>query len=164
MHDVLDDMVRIGARAAGCGNTTKAISPTQIATEADPVRKPDTLPLPALRSRGEPPTTSWIALTTCDRNGRLAERSTVRTLGWTPGQRFDLSIVADMILVRATLEGMYSLSKDGFLRIPAPIRRYCELSAGDRVLLAAIVERGIIVISATRIIDEALRPSLESVT
>jgi hypothetical protein len=61
----------------------------------------------------------------------------MRALGWTPGHRLDIREHAGLIIVAADQQGVFAVTKEGHLRLPAVVRQWCGLTAGDRVFLAA---------------------------
>jgi hypothetical protein len=114
------------------------------------------LPLPApQRTRRFTPTARY-AMTSCDRQGRLADRSCVKAMGWTPNQPVALTAGHDIIVVRATSDGRQALTGHGFLRLPAAIRHRCHLRTGDRLLVAAHPGEHVIVYCALAVLEEFL--------
>ncbi|MGW0891560.1 hypothetical protein [Saccharopolyspora sp. NPDC002578] len=82
-----------------------------------------------------------------DERGRIADRAVVQALGWSAGQRvrFDL-LSATALLVRPEAAGLFGLTRRGHIPLPVPVRRWCGVQAGDRVLLAASVQRGLLAV------------------
>jgi hypothetical protein len=76
-------------------------------------------------------------LATIDCNGRLAETTVVRALGWASGTRLDIHESGGFVLVAADRHGVFRLTGQGHVRLPAAVRHWCALVPGDRVLLAA---------------------------
>ncbi|MGW0894305.1 hypothetical protein [Saccharopolyspora sp. NPDC002578] len=104
------------------------------------------LPVPDLAAvRSGSPTVYRIAAV--DERGRIAERAVIQALGWSPGQRvrFDL-LSATALVVRPEAAGLFGLTRRGHIPLPVPVRRWCGVQAGDRVLLAASVQRGLLAI------------------
>ncbi|GAA0475738.1 hypothetical protein Aca07nite_84740 [Actinoplanes capillaceus] len=85
-----------------------------------------------------------FGMASIDGHGRVASRFLGEVLGWMPGQRVDLSLTTDHILIAAAVS-VASRSSDvhavisdlGRLVIPAAIRRRAGIRPGDRLLLAA---------------------------
>ncbi|MGH4011628.1 MAG: AbrB/MazE/SpoVT family DNA-binding domain-containing protein [Pseudonocardiaceae bacterium] len=67
----------------------------------------------------------------------VADRVVMRALGWSAGLRLDIHEMAGVLTVFTDPEGIYQVTSQGNLRLPAPLRHRCGLVAGDRVLLAA---------------------------
>ncbi|MEW2384696.1 AbrB/MazE/SpoVT family DNA-binding domain-containing protein [Micromonospora sp. NPDC047707] len=58
-------------------------------------------------------------------------------LGWGPGLRLSIREHGGLIFVGADRQGVFHVTKQGHVRLPAVVRQWCGLVAGDRVLLAA---------------------------
>jgi hypothetical protein len=71
-------------------------------------------------------------LATLDCNGRLAETTVVRALGWVLGTRLDIHKSSGLVLVVADLRGVFRLTGQGYVRLPATVRHWCA-SAADAV-------------------------------
>ncbi|HEU4422753.1 MAG TPA: AbrB/MazE/SpoVT family DNA-binding domain-containing protein [Pilimelia sp.] len=92
-------------------------------------------------------------LATIDCNGRLADTTVVRALGWTPGTRLDIHEAAGLVLVAADRQGVFRLTGQGHVRLPATVRHLCALLPGDRVLLAADPDQGLLVVHPPAALD-----------
>ena len=99
-----------------------------------------------LPGRGKPPLAALpprregcgvYGLASVDARGRIADQQVLNALGWRPGHRLDIRAMADLLVVRSCPDGVFSITNQGHLRLPAPTRRWIGLSAGDRVFLAA---------------------------
>jgi hypothetical protein len=76
-------------------------------------------------------------LSAVDAGGRIADRAVVAALGWEPGRRLEVRAVRAVVTIRAAVAGSACVSSQGYLRLPAVVRRLCGLGPGDRVLLVA---------------------------
>jgi len=85
--------------------------------------------------------------------GRVSERLITRLLGWEAGQSLDFSRIADVIVARRHPAGVFRIPANTLITIPAALRRWCGLSTGDRVLLAAAPEQGILLIHTMATLD-----------
>jgi hypothetical protein len=79
----------------------------------------------------------YCALTPIDDRGRLADRSPIRALGWPPRQPITISVLQETVVVISQPNGTESITRQGHLRLPAPVRHLCHLTPGNRLLLAA---------------------------
>ncbi|GIF01977.1 hypothetical protein Ari01nite_94410 [Paractinoplanes rishiriensis] len=86
----------------------------------------------------------WFGMSKLDGHGRIASRLFRDVLGWIPGQRVDLSLTTDHILIAAAASAAPRPSDVaavinglGWLVIPAAIRRRAGIGSGDHLLLAA---------------------------
>ncbi len=88
-----------------------------------------------------------------DCNGRVAENTVIRALGWAPGTRLDIREGSGLVLVRADRQGVFSMTRQGHLRLPAAVRHWCGLVPGDRVLLVADPSDGLLVVHPPAALD-----------
>jgi hypothetical protein len=109
------------------------------------------LPLPRLVPL--PDRSMVYGTATVDCNGRVAESTVINALGWAPGTRLDIRENGGLILVTADRQGVFRLSDQGHLRLPATARHWCGLTAGERVLLAADLARGLLVVHPPAALD-----------
>ncbi|WP_327096995.1 hypothetical protein OIE68_45250 [Nocardia vinacea] len=86
------------------------------------------------------------ATTSIDARGRLGERSTIRALGWLPGQPIAIESDECVAVVTATSESRWSIGPTGYLHLPAAIRHACTLSTGDRALVVSVPRREALVV------------------
>ncbi|MFJ8686752.1 hypothetical protein [Micromonospora wenchangensis] len=70
-----------------------------------------------------------------DAGGRIADSGVVRALGWVPGTRLHIHEGAGLVVLRADRQGVFTVTGQGHLLLPAAVRQWCGLAAGDRVLL-----------------------------
>jgi len=87
--------------------------------------------IPASRAVRAP----YCSITTLDDSGRLADRSTVRLLGWKPGDRLDIAVHAGIGRVVAADGGRLTVAARGYVRIPAAAQRQLGVACSDRVLV-----------------------------
>jgi len=80
----------------------------------------------------------------------------VRALGWTPGTRLDIRETRGLLVIRSTTNGVFSVTGQGHLRLPAPVRHCCGLVPGDGVLLAADPDRDLRTVHPPAALDELL--------
>lgn len=104
------------------------------------------------------------ALAAVDGRGRVSDQPMVRALGWQPGCRLALRVLAGTAVVHATDQGKLSLSRQGYLRIPAGERRWLGLDAGHRVLLVAAQEHGVLLMHTMAALEEMMRRYHASLT
>ncbi|MCP2167832.1 hypothetical protein [Goodfellowiella coeruleoviolacea] len=96
------------------------------------------------------------AVAALDTHGRCTDQTLIQSLGWAAGQGVDISAAHGVIVVRADDTGLHTLARRGHLRIPAPIRHWCDLAAGDRLLLAAVPDQQLLVIHTMAAVDVML--------
>jgi len=122
-----------------------------MATSGTPRR---TLPIAQLASSRSRSTV--YGLVTIDCNGRVAEAAVINALGWASGTRLHIQESAGLIVMTASRHGVFTMTGQGFLRLPATVRHWCGLAPGDRVLLAAEPEQGRLVVHPPNALDEMI--------
>lgn len=102
------------------------------------------LPLPDLLPPVTP-TGVYCVVTPIDARGRLADGSPVRVTGWQPGQPVAVThrVHAECRVIDVRAGGPYAITRQGHVRIPAPIRHLCGIATGARLLVIATPERGL---------------------
>ena len=80
----------------------------------------------------------------------------MRALGWSAGLRLDIHETGGILTVLRDLEGVYQITTQGHLRLPAPLRHRCGLQTGDRVLLAADPDRSQLAVYPPAALDTLL--------
>ncbi|MDG4787640.1 AbrB/MazE/SpoVT family DNA-binding domain-containing protein [Plantactinospora sp. WMMB334] len=98
-----------------------------------------------------------------DKRGRIGDRSIVQVLGWAPGTRLDIRERAGIIMVRAALDGVHRIDIRGYLVLPLAVRRWCRLTARDRVLLAADPINSVLAAHPLATLDRLLAGAHEAV-
>lgn len=93
-----------------------------------------------------------------DSQGRVADQSVVRALGWSAGQRLDIRVISGSIVIRADAAGVFTLARRCHVPIPATVRRWCALGPRERVLLAVAPAQGALIIHTMATLEEMLRP------
>ncbi|WP_182543017.1 AbrB/MazE/SpoVT family DNA-binding domain-containing protein [Halosaccharopolyspora lacisalsi] len=91
-----------------------------------------------------------------DDRGRVAEQSVMAAVGWLPGQRLSIGVVAGSIVVRSDPAGVFRLARRGHLPLPATARRWTRLEPGQRVLLTADSEQSVVVVSTLASLERML--------
>lgn len=114
------------------------------------------LPVPSLAAGSPRESDTVYALSAVDKSGRVADRSIVRALGWLPGTRLDIREQLGIILARPAADAVHCIDDRGYLHLPLAVRRWCHLTAGDRVLLAADRGTGVLVAHPLTVLDRLL--------
>jgi bifunctional DNA-binding transcriptional regulator/antitoxin component of YhaV-PrlF toxin-antitoxin module len=91
-----------------------------------------------------------------DKSGRVADRNVVRAMGWAPGTRVSIRERDGTILVAPACDGVHRIDDRGHLLLPLAVRRWCHLTAGDRLLLAADPAAGVLVGHCFAVLDRLL--------
>ena len=83
--------------------------------------------LTAVRERG-----TVYGLAAVDGRGRIADHQVMTALGWLPGTRLDVRECEGLVLVSVNRHGVFALTSQGHLRLPATVRHWCRLAPGQR--------------------------------
>lgn len=84
---------------------------------------------------------AWLGATTLDRDGRIALARALDYLDWPQSTRLAAHVRPEAGEITLSAGGSRTTSRDGYFRLPAPIRRSCRLVTGDRLLLVALPAR-----------------------
>jgi hypothetical protein len=87
----------------------------------------------------------YLATTTIDDRGRLADRTPLKVLGWEPGRSLTIATLPEPGIVVVRGDGPNAVTRQGHLRLPAEVRRGCRLAGGDRLLVAAHPDHDVLV-------------------
>jgi hypothetical protein len=88
-----------------------------------------------------------------DCRGRIADHTIVSSLGWKPHASVDIRISRSLLLIRPNPDGVFHITNQGHLRLPAEIRHCCGIQTADRVLLVAYPERDLLVVYPPAALD-----------
>jgi hypothetical protein len=102
------------------------------------------LPLPPLLSPA-PRSSLFCVVTPIDDRGRLADRSPIRAVNWSPGEPVTISVTHDHIVI-VRRGGPESITRHGHLRLPARVRHMCCMRAGDRLFVTVIPTPGLLAV------------------
>lgn len=103
--------------------------------------------LPALRRLDHlHPAELLVSTSRMDRSGRIHERILLRELGWNPGSRVDMDTMHGMILIADTPTGLHTIDHRGAIKLPATLRRLCNIEYGLPLVLAAVVPEQVMVV------------------
>lgn len=89
-----------------------------------------------------------------DSRGRVADKRMPRRLGWAPGTRLDIRAFRGLLVTHACPEGVFSVTNQGYLGLPAQVRRWCDLRPNDRVFLVAELRVGQLIVCSPAALDD----------
>lgn len=115
---------------------------------------PDPLPMGSLLAL--PRDNSLIhRIAAIDSRGRISDQTIIQALEWAPKTTISIEISSSKVaVVRPNRSGVHALSKQGYLLLPAPMRRRMGLRARDRVFLVAAVHHKVLVLHNLSALDE----------
>ncbi|WP_125726798.1 AbrB/MazE/SpoVT family DNA-binding domain-containing protein [Kibdelosporangium aridum] len=107
------------------------------ATGSPAARLPMPLPVaPLTRS-----STALYGVATIDDRGRFVDHALTTALGWTHGTGLGIRESDDCVIFHPNECSVTMITKHGRLHLPAQVRHWYGLSAGDRILLVADADR-----------------------
>ncbi|MFD2415431.1 AbrB/MazE/SpoVT family DNA-binding domain-containing protein [Amycolatopsis pigmentata] len=131
-----------------------ALPTTRIQDGPSPSAARQPLPLPTV------PTprvgTAVYGLAAVDCRGRVADRAVFGALRWVAGTPLAISVTHGVLLISTDPSGVFGMTSQGHLRLPAPVRKCCSLSPGERVFLAAYPDRGVLLVHPPTVLDTLL--------
>ena len=143
---------------------TRVLVPSHVPSLAPPTRpymspSPEAAPrrpLPVVQLINARQRSTVYGLTIVDGRGRVADRTVTLALGWRPGDRLRLTMTTELITLAADAHGPLAVSGQGRVHVPAAARHACRINPGDRVLLAAEPDAGVLLIHPLTTIDAML--------
>lgn len=103
------------------------------------------LPVPALEPLVDSGTARF-GLVRVDASGAVASKKAVTLLGWPAGMPIRYEVRTGLIVVNSDPGAGRRVPEKLNLVLPKTIRARCRIRAGDQLLLAALVEHGLLVI------------------
>ncbi|GAA2364454.1 hypothetical protein [Dactylosporangium salmoneum] len=93
-----------------------------------------------------PAPTPELDIARLDQSGRVSARLLLEQLGWRPGQRLRTDAANRAVLIWPDDAGAPLVGARGDLTLPAAVRQMCAIETGDLVVLAADLDRGMLVV------------------
>jgi AbrB family looped-hinge helix DNA binding protein len=94
-----------------------------------------------------------------DDRGRLADRSPIRAAELAPEQPITISVAHDDRLLIVRAGGPETITRHGYLRLPARVRHALGLAAGDRLLVTVTATPRILTVYPMATVEAILRQS-----
>jgi hypothetical protein len=95
-----------------------------------------------------------------DHCGRVADRHITAALAWDVATRLSIREHEGLLVVTVDPHGVFKLTKEGYLRLPADARRAASLVSGDRVFLAAHIDHQTVTVFPPIALDALVLPVL----
>jgi bifunctional DNA-binding transcriptional regulator/antitoxin component of YhaV-PrlF toxin-antitoxin module len=133
-----------------------ALIPDALGPRGDSVSVPMPV-LPALhRLDHVAPVSLLVSTCRMDRSGRIHERLMLRELGWEPGDRVDMDTIHGIILIANTPTGLHTIDHRGAIKLPATLRRLCNINYGPPLVLAAAIPEQVMVVHPGNVVADML--------
>jgi hypothetical protein len=88
----------------------------------------------------------YCAATAVTNRGRLADRTLVKTMEWSAATAITIDMLPEAGIIVVTRGGSDSITRDGYLQLPADIRHGCHIRGGERLLAVARPSHNIVVV------------------
>ncbi|SER07531.1 hypothetical protein SAMN05216188_107303 [Lentzea xinjiangensis] len=121
-------------------------------------------PLPLIAVPVSPPqrlSNVLYSVATVDERGRVADRQMTAALNWTAATRLSIREHDGLLAVAADPHGVFKLTRQGHVRLPADARRAAHLGTGDRVLLVAHLDQQTVTVFPPGALDQLVLPVLQ---
>jgi hypothetical protein len=80
----------------------------------------------------------------------------VRLLGWSPKCLVSVRVLNGPVMVVTRSSGPDSVTRQGYLRLPASVRHACHIDPGSRLLVVACRDNDLLAIYPTSVLDAIL--------
>ncbi|XVV15149.1 hypothetical protein ACQP2X_12635 [Actinoplanes sp. CA-131856] len=120
-------------------------------------------PLPLLKLSAKRVGTAVYGLSTLDAGGRIADKALIAALGWEADQRLEIRVSRGLVAVYPDDRGIFQVRSQRFVYLPLAARRWCDLGAGSRVLLAGYPDGGLLLVHPPVVLDEVVAQVFDSV-
>ena len=120
-------------------------------------------PLPLLKLSTKRIGSAVYGLSPLDAGGRIPAKALIDALGWEADQRLEMRVSRGLVAVYADSRGIFKVTSRRFLYLPLAARRWCDLKAGGRVLLAAYPDGGLLLVHPPVVFDEVVAQVFQSV-
>lgn len=117
------------------------------------------MPMANARKDKSKSSTIHYRVTTVDARGRLADRSPILFMQWTPELPISVALRRGIAFIREDPNGPDHITRQGHIRLPLSVRRALGLNSGDRILIVADPLQRHISIYTARLIEELLDAS-----
>jgi len=93
------------------------------------------------------------AMGRADASGTVAATQVLNALGWHTGDRVDIGTIRNVVVIRRSTRGRYTVPRKRVIVIPAAARHACGIRAGVSLLLAAAPEHQTLIVHAESALD-----------
>ncbi|MEU8819365.1 hypothetical protein [Actinoplanes sp. NPDC048796] len=105
---------------------------------------------------GADATSVLLDMARLDASGRFSARRLLRALDWPPGHRVDAVVIGDAVVVTSSATGRQSVGSRGELAVPAAARALAGIGDDGQVVLAALLDHGVLVAHAQAVVTRLL--------
>jgi bifunctional DNA-binding transcriptional regulator/antitoxin component of YhaV-PrlF toxin-antitoxin module len=91
-----------------------------------------------------------------DASGRIENRDIIKTLGWQARDKLEMILTQGAIIIRQASDGCFSIPQRPRIIIPPTARKRHVIRPGDRVLVAAAPDYGILIVYPVPTLNEII--------
>ncbi|MBA8924801.1 bifunctional DNA-binding transcriptional regulator/antitoxin component of YhaV-PrlF toxin-antitoxin module [Kutzneria viridogrisea] len=110
-----------------------------------------------------PPMASLYSIAKVDDSGRVADLVLASALSWKPGEPLDITVVGEAVVIRSAPDGLYCHTRKAYLTLPSRMRQRCQIQPGDTVVLTAIPDRKLMIVTSVRLVHDALTDHFQAI-
>jgi bifunctional DNA-binding transcriptional regulator/antitoxin component of YhaV-PrlF toxin-antitoxin module len=88
-----------------------------------------------------------------DGSGVVSNRATIQALGWGRGDRLQITLVGDSVVVHRSPSGVFAMPAKPYVVLPASVRHRGGFGPGEQVLVAADPGQGVLVVHPLAALD-----------
>lgn len=145
--------VCVGGGLVMSGRSVELFVPPEMVARPSVVALPvPVLPQPAMWSGRR----CWVGMAAVDHSGRLRDQALLAVLGWQPGDRLVIGAYAQMAVLSRDVAGPFVIDSRGQVFLPASIRTLFRVGTGDRVVLVAVPEFGVLMVHPVAVVAQLL--------
>jgi bifunctional DNA-binding transcriptional regulator/antitoxin component of YhaV-PrlF toxin-antitoxin module len=91
-----------------------------------------------------------------DASGRVESRDIIKALGWQARDKFEMILTRGAIIIRQASDGCFSMPQRPRIIIPPTARKRHAIRTGDRVLVAAAPDYGVLIVYPVPTLNEII--------
>lgn len=91
-----------------------------------------------------------------DHSGRVRDTVVFGVLGWEPGERTEVGVRAEALLVRRVLQCGAVIDARGRVFLPVAARAQLGIAVGERLLVVAVPERDLLIVHRLSVVAALL--------
>jgi bifunctional DNA-binding transcriptional regulator/antitoxin component of YhaV-PrlF toxin-antitoxin module len=97
-----------------------------------------------------------LGVAAVDHSGRVRDQLLITALGWQVGDRTDVEVLPDAVVIRRSPRGRFHVDSRGHVFLPAATRTLLGVAVGGRVVLLAVLDRDLLMIHPPSVVTALL--------